>query len=149
MQNRDYRDIIGGLLIILAGGFAAAYALANLNLGTLSHMGPGMVPAAIGIIMCGLGLGIAVPALFRSGHIPRVEVRPLLMIFLSILLFALTIRRLGMIPSVMLVSLVASLADEEFRPVVAVVTAVLLSISVYLIFGLALRVHVPVVAWPW
>src|SRR5690554_4460031 len=108
MRNSDFRDVAGGILVFLVGGFAAGYALINFKLGTLSRMGPGMVPTAIGLIMCGLGISIALPALVRSGARPKIEFRPLVMILLSILLFALTIRHLGMMPTIFLVSLVAS-----------------------------------------
>jgi len=149
MQNRDYKDIIGGGLIILTGAFVAYYAFAHFRLGVIGRMGPGMFPAAVGVIMCGLGLAIMVPAFFRTGALPEFELRPFVLILVAILVFALTIRHLGMVPSILLASLTASFSDSHFRLGVALTTAVFLSISIYLIFGLALGIQVPIVAWQW
>ena len=47
MQDRDRRDIVGGLLLAAIGIVAGLYALANYRMGTVNRMGPGMVPVTM------------------------------------------------------------------------------------------------------
>lgn len=61
MLDRDYRDIVTGLVLALIGGFAALYAAQHYSLGTVSRMGPAMVPVSLGVILAGFGLFIAIP----------------------------------------------------------------------------------------
>ena len=65
--DRDYRDIVAGLGLTLFGVAAALYALSKYSMGTVSRMGPGMMPVSLGVILATFGLGIAIPALFRKG----------------------------------------------------------------------------------
>ena len=55
MQKRDLKDILAGAVLIALGLPGAAYALATLPLGTLRRMGPGMFPAALGLILALFG----------------------------------------------------------------------------------------------
>lgn len=56
--NKDY---YGGALMILIG-LSAAYAGRQYPLGTLGRMGPGFFPTAVGVILAGVGLAIALSA---------------------------------------------------------------------------------------
>ena len=53
MYARDWRDVIAGGLLGLGGLAIAAYAVSHYSLGTLQHMGPGMFPAATGVVLVG------------------------------------------------------------------------------------------------
>ena len=70
MLRVDFRDLIGGGLIALAGAGAMYHSLTAFELGTLARMGPGYFPALVSglLILCGLSIGI--PALLRAGPMP-------------------------------------------------------------------------------
>jgi uncharacterized membrane protein YidH (DUF202 family) len=63
--DRDYRDIVAGLGLAGFGLAAAAYALSNYSMGTITRMGAGMMPVSLGVILVGFGLLIAIPAVYN------------------------------------------------------------------------------------
>ena len=149
MRTRDYRDICGGGFLVIPGACDAFYAMTTLNVGTIMHMGPGMFPAAISFILMALGLAVLLPALFRTGEFPRIDGRPLLMILVSILAFALMIRPFGMVPAIIVQTVLASCADSKLSPLSTVVLASCVAFGAALIFKIGLGIPVAIVNWPW
>ena len=63
-------------------------------------MGPGFFPTLLGGLLALLGLTLAIPALVRDGErCPRLRLRPLLMVLLGIVVFALLLQPLGFVLS--------------------------------------------------
>ncbi len=149
MHPRDYGDIMGGAALILIGTFATIYALTVLFLGTVRNMGPGMFPAALGCILAGLGVAILVPALFRKGKMPSFTIRPLLTVIASILSFAIMLPPFGLIPAIIVQTLVATQADRKLSMKIALILAAGLSLSATLIFQVGLSLQVAIISWPW
>lgn len=149
MYLRDYRDIIGGTVLMLIGTSATLYALFYLEMGTVFVMGPGMFPAAIGFILALFGVAILLPALFRPGDLPDSDFRSLAAITAAILVFAVMIRPFGLIPAVIALTLVSSRADSELSPLGTLFLAAVLSLGATLIFRIGLGVPIAIVAWPW
>jgi hypothetical protein len=147
MHRRDYRDIIGGTTLVLGGVFVVAYATSQLQIGSLGRMGPGLFPAALGVLLCFFGILLAVPALFRPGTLPTIELRSLVFVLASILVFGLTIRRFGVAPAVIALTLVAALADRQFPWLKAVALAVALAVIAVLIFNVGLEIPVEAIRW--
>jgi hypothetical protein len=148
MHARDYRDIVGGLALILLGVFAVIYAWATLNLGTVSRMGPGLFPVALGCILAVLGLAILVPALFRTGEKMDIDLRSAAAILGSILTFALLVETFGLIPAIAVLIAVASRADNKVSLVEGTALVVALSVIATLIFKVGLGLQVSLFAWP-
>lgn len=149
MPARDYRDILGGGALILAGAFIAFHSITTLNLGTISNMGPGMFPAALGFILAGLGAFIFGPALFREGSALTIDVRSLAAILTSVLAFALMLRPFGLIPAIVALTLIASRSDSKLSLLGTAILAAGLSLSAVLIFQVGLGLQIATVAWPW
>jgi len=147
MYRRDYRDIFGGAVLLLGGVFVVAYATSQLQIGSLNRMGPGLFPAALGILLCLFGIMLAVPALFRQGTLPSIEIRSLVFVLASILVFGLTIRRFGVAPAVVAMTLVAALADWQFSLLKAAALAAGLAIIAVLIFNVSLEIPVEAIRW--
>jgi hypothetical protein len=147
MYRRDYRDIIGGAILLLGGVFVVAYATSQLQIGSLNRMGPGLFPAALGVLLCFFGTVLALPALFRAGTLPSVELRPLFFVLASILVFGLTIRRFGVAPAVVALTLVAALADRQFAWPKAIALAIGLATIAVLIFNVSLEIPVEAIRW--
>ena len=149
MPGKDYRDIFRGAVLVLLGGGAAIHALATLNLGTVAQMGPGMFPAALGALLGALGVAILVPALFRSGEIPSVDLRSLAAVSASILVFALIVQPFGLIPAVVALTFVASWADSRLSLLGTTILAACLSVGATLIFQIGLGLQFSAFNWPW
>lgn len=148
MPARDYRDVIGGAALVVAGAFIAHYSIMFLSLGTISNMGPGMFPAALGCILVVLGFAISVPALYRAGPLPDIDFRSFMAISLSVFAFALMLRPFGLIPAIMALTLIASRADSKLTALGTLMLAVGLSVTAMLIFRVGLGMQVAAIRWP-
>ncbi|TNF58319.1 MAG: tripartite tricarboxylate transporter TctB family protein [Burkholderiales bacterium] len=146
MSHKDTHDIVGGLALTALGAFAAFYGQ-RYEFGELNRMGPGYFPVALGVIVAILGLFIAVPAFFRRGEAIHVEWRTAALVLGSIVVFALTLKVIGLILSTVLAVLISSLADRETRWKGRLVTAVGVAAITYLVFSMGLGMVLPV--WPW
>ena len=141
------------MALIAVGAFAALYAGSSYSLGTPRQMGPGMFPVILGCVLFGLGLLVLVPALIRTVPVAeaaaRVEWRPLVMVALSVAVFALTIDHLGLLPAVVLMTLCAALADNRLKPPGAMLLGAFLAGLAILIFKVGLAIPVNIVEWTW
>lgn len=149
MHSRDYRDMIGGLLLMFMGAGAACYAWTSYPTGTLRQMGPGLYPTWLGVILFGLGVLVLVPAMRRTGpRLPKPQFRPLLAITGGGLAFALSIDRFGIIPAVMLLTVLCVLANNKLRLPATLALAIGLSVFSLLIFQVGLSIPVHAFRWP-
>lgn len=149
MYQRDYRDVAAGALLMLIGAGVAYYSATGLALGSIQRMGPGLFPAALGVILAGFGLLLAIPALFRAGtRIEEIEWRSVIGVLGSVAAFAATVRLLGIVPATVLLVLIAHFAEERFRPVALLSMMVVLPASAYAIFILGLGLPLAMFRWP-
>lgn len=146
MKSKDTRDIVGGLGLAALGLFAAYYAR-QYEFGDLHRMGPGYFPVALGLILAALGLLVAVPAFMRQGEPVVVLWKTFALIMVSIVVFAATLKPLGLVLATALSVIVSTLADHETRWKGRLIIAAGVALVTYLIFSLGLRMVLPV--WPW
>ena len=148
MPGRDYRDILGGGLLVAAGLFILAYALTHYPMGTLRMMGPGLFPAGVGVAIAVFGVLIAVPAFFRGGELPTFEIRSAVAIMASVAAFALLVRTAGMIPAIIATTVISSLAEPRFRPLSVIGVCLALGLLSWLIFRVGLGLPFTMFRWP-
>lgn len=124
MKHRDLQDLAGGLLLTALGVFVALYAR-QYDMGTPARMGPGFFPQVLGWLLAVLGLLVALPAWFRRGT-GKVDVQwlNLVLVLGAILLFALTLKSLGLLLATFCSALLASIAERDFSWKGRVLTAV-------------------------
>lgn len=146
MKNKDMHDIVGGLALVALGSFAALYAQ-KYEFGDLNRMGPGYFPVALGVILALLGLLIAIPAFKRKGEPIEVKWKTFALVLGSIVVFALSLKVLGLIVATALSVVVSSLADNDTTWKGRLLLAVGVAAVTYLVFGFALGMVLP--AWPW
>lgn len=147
MLNKDYRDLLAGLLMMAMGLFVYWYAKTNYDLGTLNRMGPGFFPVGLGILLAIVGFFICLPALFRRGQPLTISTRTLVLVTASIIVFAATLKTLGIVVATMLAVVISSLADNEMTWRGRASVAVGIAVVVWLIFIYGLSMILPV--WPW
>jgi len=147
--TRDYRDMLAGAILVVLGGWIAFYAWQTYTIGMWRRIGPGMFPLIVGMGMAAIGLMVALPAAFRRGeHWPRADLRALACVLAALLAFVLVAPRFGMVPAVMALVLVATMAEAGFRPLRSLVLAVALAALAYVIFSLGLGVTLQPFRWP-
>lgn len=143
---RHPKDFWAGVLFIVLGGTGVLIAL-GYAMGTAGRMGPGYFPRWLGGILVGLGVLLVLRSLKLKGEkIAFPTFQPVLIVLGSILLFGLTVTRLGLVLSTVLLVLVSSVASHEYRWKESVVAAALLAAFVVAAFKFGLQLQLPV--WP-
>jgi hypothetical protein len=149
VKIKSQKDFWSGLMFVATGlGFAAGAT--NYSFGTSARPGPGYFPFGLGILLGVLGAVV----LFKSltveteggdpvGAIPW---RPLGLITLGVVLFGVALPRLGMIISLPLLIMIASLAGDEFKLKEVIVNIVILTVGSWAIFIKGLNLVIPL--WP-
>jgi len=146
--TRDYRDLIGGGVLVLIGLWAGLHSLANFDIGSMGRMGPGMFPAGLGFLLAMVGSGIVIPALFRTGEVISVDWRPMIFIMGSVLAFAIALPYFGLVPSVIVLTLISACADDKLSWRAAAVLSVALAFLGWLIFIVGLGIVLEPFKWP-
>ena len=157
MQIKSQKDFFAGLMFV-AVGIAFAWGSTTYNIGTGARMGPGYFPLILGVVMALLGAVITFKALTvdtpDGDKIGKWAWKPLFFVIAANLLFgvmlgglpSLGIPVMGMIVAIFALTLVASLAGEEFKLKEVLVLATVLSLGSYLAFVVLLKLQFPV--WP-
>ena len=144
MTGGQRAQVAGGLVLALAGAItlwlAQGYAA-----GTAAAMGPGYFPRLLGGLLALLGLAIAGVSARdpRRGGLVLPASRPLVIVPLALLAFALTIERAGLLPATVILVCGASLASREMRARELPFLALGAAAGVWLIFvkGLGMPLH--------
>jgi hypothetical protein len=146
MRIRAQKDFWSGLMF-LAFAAVAMVAASGYSLGSAGRMGPGYFPLLLGGVLAFLGAILVARSLLVEGeHGGKLTLLPLLIIAAGVLAFGLLIERLGLVVSLIIVTLVSAAASRESRPLeVALLAALLTGFSVG-VFVYALRLPLPL--WP-
>ena len=144
MAIRNTMEFGSGFLIA-ALGIAAIAIGASYPVGTAARMGPGYFPRGLGMILIGLGI-ILILRSFRDQGTPIIvkDLRPILIVLGSVVLFGLTVSHAGLVLSTILLVLVASTASHEYRWKESIIAAVLLAAFVVIAFGYGLKLQLPI-----
>lgn len=141
------RDLVSGSALILLGAAYSLYAMFALPLGSLTQMGPGMFPFGLGVLLALFGVGILVPALADYERIPQLDLKVFVAVMGSIAAFALLIRTVGLIPSVIASTVIASLVMPRRNPLSIVLLCVFLSALAWFLFVFLLGIRMPLFQW--
>ncbi len=147
LRVRAPQDVAAGVFLMLVAAFAV-WQSAELPMGTLRSMGPGMLPRALAVLVGLSGLVLAASAFFEDGEaLTRWHLRGPIFILGGVVVFALTIRTLGLAFAGPLAMIIGSFASEEARWKETVIFAVAMTTFCILLFKVALGLPIPVVAF--
>jgi hypothetical protein len=159
-RRAGYKDAGGGLalrirsqsdfwcgLLFAAIGVAVMVLAQDYRFGSAARMGPGFFPTLLGGLLALLGLALTLPALFKDGErLPRLQLRPFVMVLLGIAAFGVGLEYLGFAVAVVALVLVGGLADPDLRPLESVGLALFLMVfSIGIFVGL---LGMPLTLWP-
>jgi hypothetical protein len=157
VRIKSQQDFFAGLMFLVVG-VAFAWGATRYNIGEGARMGPGYFPLLLGIVLAGLGGFIIFESLVvetEDGEpIGAWGWKPLGFIIAANLLFGILLGGLpsigvpamGLIIAIFGVTLVASLAGDEFKLKEVIILAIILAIGSYLAFIMLLKLQFPV--WP-
>ena len=143
------KDFLSGLMFI-GFGLIALYFGQKLALGTPVRMGPGYVPRMLSLTPIGLGALVCIIAIV-SGSEPgeRPKWKPITLVTLGIVCFALLFERAGLIPALVVLIMIASLAGEEFKLTEVIGNIVVLSVLCTLVFKVGLGMNIYILRGVW
>jgi putative tricarboxylic transport membrane protein len=140
---RASKGVLAGLIFIGLALLFGASAL-SLSMGTAARMGPGYFPMMLAITLALLGVLVVVEGLFSGADVPgRTNLRSVVLVAGSVVVFALSIESLGLVPAVALTSFLLSIADRHVELVSAFIVALVLALFSWLVFTVALSM-----SWP-
>ena len=157
MSIKSQKDFFSGVMFMVVG-IAFAWGSTNYTIGDGARMGPGYFPLALGVILTVLGVAIAFKAMvvetMDGDKIGAFAWRPLFFIILANLVFGaclgglpiIGLPPLGLILGIILLTVIAAYAGDEFKLKEVLILAVILSIVSYLAFIVLLKLQFPV--WP-
>lgn len=146
--NRDY---YGGALMMLMGVGAALEGM-RYPVGTLSRMGPGFFPTALGVILALIGVAIAAgarrtPAGKEEAAPPPPEWRGWACISGSIVAFIVIARWGGFVPATFAVTFISAMGDRENTVKDAAILAAAMVAICVVVFWWALKLTFPLFVW--
>ena len=148
-MQRSVKDVLAGVTFV---GFGLAFAAGALTyeVGSPLRMGPGFYPLLVGGLLVVLGGIIAVKPRPEDepGALTRPAVRATLLIIGAVVLFGLTVRGLGLVPSIFIASFMSALAGRQTSPLAALLLAAGLTVVSILVFVVGLRLNLPLLG-PW
>jgi putative tricarboxylic transport membrane protein len=114
------KDYIGGSLLALVG-FGAVLEASRYPIGSLSSMGPGYYPIALGVSLIGVGLMVLLKARFSaasssssSSHVSvSFDWRGWTAIVLSVIAFSIVGKYFGLIPAIFAIVFISALGDRR------------------------------------
>ncbi len=145
------KNVLAGLLF-MAVAIAGLWLSRNYPIGTAVRMGTGYVPRLLCWILLALGAVILLQGLRESAPERRLSSaaispwRPVLFVAASLVVFGLSIERLGLVISILLLVGIGALAARGLRPIETLSAALVLITLSWAIFILGLGLTIPV--WP-
>ena len=149
MERFLTKDFLSGLMFI-AFGLGALYFGQHLAVGTSVRMGPGYVPRMLALIMMGLGVLIAILALVMGSEpVERPKWKPITLVTVGIVCFALLFERAGLLPALVVLVLISSLGGEEFKLTEVLGNMVVLAILCTVVFKIGLGMNISIIQGVW
>lgn len=145
-----HKDFWGGGLMVLLG-IVVALQGSTYSIGTLSRMGPGYFPVALGVILALSGIAIAIKGYLSA---PVRDQKPLppewkawFLISLSVVAFVVLAQYMGLVPATFGVVFISALADRDNTWKHAAVLALAIVVVCVIVFWWALQIQLPLFRW--
>jgi hypothetical protein len=145
-MRKALKDVLAGSVFIV---FGLAFAVVSLtyDVGTPLRMGPGYFPLVLGGILVILGLLIIAKG-FAAGEgeaIGMIPWRPAILIVAAFVFFGITVRGLGLVPSLFVTTMLSAFADDQVSVPMALLIATGLTTLCVLVFVFALQLRLPLI----
>jgi putative tricarboxylic transport membrane protein len=144
------KDVLAGLLFC-AVALLGLFLSRDFPIGTALRMGTGYVPRLLCWVLFGLGILVLVQGLREVAERPPSSSgasawRPVIFVTASLVIFGLSIERLGLVVSILLLIGVGAVAARGLRPLETLAAALVLIALSWGIFIVGLGLTIPV--WP-
>jgi hypothetical protein len=146
VRIRAPKDFWSGVLFIVIGGFGV-YLARDYAFGSTLRMGPGYMPTVLSWLTAVIGVVVLLRSFVIAGDgVSGIRLWPLLTVLLAIVIFGLTIERLGLVAATALTAFVGGLGSREGSVLERVLVSVGLAVFCGVVFVTALGQ--PMQLWP-
>jgi hypothetical protein len=143
-MTANVKDVLAGCVFVALGLLFGWNAYAELDIGTTFRMGPGFFPVMLSGLLVLIGIVVAVQSIgHEQSEISRFPWRGLVLILLSPIVFGLTVRGLGFIPAVALVTIISAFASTRMGVLMALIITLFMTLfcTAVFLYGLGLPVR--------
>lgn len=141
-------DTKAGLLFIVIGLAFGAGAIATLQVGSASRMGPGYFPLFLSGVLILIGIAVSLQASGRAAAGAAIPWRGVALLTLAPILFGALIDGLGLIATVIIVTMTSAYASRKASFLTSLLLGVVLAAVSVALFTVALGLRIPL-AGPW
>ncbi len=147
-MGKSQTTFYAGLLFI-ATGLLFLFGSANYNMGTASSMGPGYFPTILSLFLIVLGIINVIRSYLSkiTDKVDKLAFRPLVFVLLANIVFGIMLTWCGLVPAIILLTVIASLANKEYRLREIILLALFLALLSSIVFVGVL--HMPIKLLPW
>jgi len=146
------KNVLAGLMFVGVGALGL-WISRDYPIGTALRMGTGYIPRLLCWLLLGLGAVIFLQGLYESASTRQLPTgrgfaawRPVIFVTLSLIAFALSLERLGLVIAILLLIGLGALAARDLKPVETFAAALVLILLSWAIFIMGLGLTIPV--WP-
>ena len=115
MRTRINRAELCVGLSLVALGLLAVWEGSHYRLGTLTRMGPGMFPIALGVVLAGLGVAATLEGMRAAAAETPASLRAFLAIAAGIIAWALLVEPFGLVAATVVLTVLSALAMPPVR----------------------------------
>ena len=144
VRLKSGQDFMAGIFMMVLASVAIMGTL-KLNFHTTTGVGPGMMPRAVGSLVGFCGLVLVIQSFFAKGEgLDRWSIRGIVFVLGAALLFAWTIRPLGLIVAGPLAVMFSAYADRDTRIIEVFTFAAVMTACCIGLFSYVLRLPIPI-----
>jgi len=137
------RDLGAGLLLILVAAIGV-FGTGDLSMSESGGIGPGLMPRGVSLLLGLVGIIVTLIGIAsRSTRVRFGAVRGPVFVLGSVVLFAATVRPLGLAIAGPLAVVVAAMADPDSKPLEVLIFAAVMTVFCVGLFKFVLRLPIP------
>lgn len=142
------RDTVAGVLLAAIGAFIAIYAYTHYPVGQISRMGPGMFPVILGSALVLIATGIIAQSSMRRSEKVDINPRSAAIILVALAAFALMVEPFGVMPALLALMLISSVAVTGRRLVPTLLFSIVVTGAITFIFVYIMNLNLDLVRLP-
>jgi hypothetical protein len=137
------RDLGAGLLLILVAA-VGGLGTGDLSMTEAGGIGPGLMPRGVSVLLALVGVVVTLMGITaRTARVRFGSLRGPVFVLGSVVLFAATVRPMGLAIAGPLAVVVAALADPDSKPLEILIFAAVMTVFCVGLFKYALRLPIP------
>lgn len=143
-RQSSYRNVVFALLFVSISAVMGIHAFTSMDVGTLEEMGPGFFPVMLSVILAFLATLVGFTSLPADAPVLRVlKPKPLILVVAAPLIFAVSIRSLGLVLAVFITTLIVSFASRYATVKQSLLLAAGFTVFCVVLFGYLLNLPIP------